>query len=117
MMGCETRSRCGSRYCHGIGWCLVRAAGGPAGAGGRVLSPARDPAVLRADGERAVDGAGRSQLLDDRRGGGASRAAPAAAFPVAGGPGTNSRLRTSRRRGRSVISMTGDGVLIVDETA
>jgi hypothetical protein len=67
-----------SRLCRGS----VRAAGGSAGAGGRVLSPAGDPAVLRADGERAADGAGRSQLLDDRRGGRAPRAAPAAALPV-----------------------------------
>ena len=44
MTGCETRSRCGSRCCHGSGRCAVRAAGGPAGAGGGVLSAARDPA-------------------------------------------------------------------------
>ena len=44
-----------------------------------MLSPAGDPAVLRADGQRAADGAGRSQLLDHRRGDRVSRAAPAAA--------------------------------------
>jgi hypothetical protein len=43
------------------------------GQGGRVLSPARDPADLQADAQRPADGAGRSQLLDDRRGGRASR--------------------------------------------
>jgi hypothetical protein len=47
--------------------------------GSRMLSPAGDPAVLPPDRQRAADGAGRSQLLDDRRGGWASRAAPAAA--------------------------------------
>src|SRR5262245_53839232 len=59
MTGCETRSRCGSRCCHGNGRCPVRAAGGSAGPGGRVLSTAGDPAVLRPDGERAADGTGR----------------------------------------------------------
>lgn len=86
MTGCATQSRRGSR-CHGSGWCPVRTAGGPAGTGRRVLSPAGDPAVLRSDGQRAADGTGRSQPLDDRRSGRASRAAPAAALLVPRGLG------------------------------
>jgi hypothetical protein len=72
--------------------------------------------VLRSDGQRAADGAGRSQLLDDRRGGWALRAAPAAALAV--------RAVWDEQRVLDIASAwaaghldDGDAVLIVDETA
>jgi len=55
--------------------------------------------VLRSDGQRAADGAGRSQLLDDRRGGWASRAALDAGRPSAHSNGAGSFPPASRTAG------------------
>ena len=81
-----------------------------------MLSPPGDPAVLQPDAQRAADGAGRSQLLDDRRGDRASRAAPAAA-PVSRAVWDDQQVLDIASAWAAGHLDDGDAVLIVDETA
>jgi len=55
-MGLRDTTKTRQSLLHGSRWRPVRAAGRPAGAGGRVLSPAGVPAVLRPVGAWAADG-------------------------------------------------------------
>ena len=72
--------------------------------------------MLPADGERAADGAGRSQLPDDRRGGGPSRAAPAAALLSRAVWDDQQVLDIAAAWAAGYLD-DGEAVLIVDETA